>query len=895
MTVHVCSQPRELWSALMYTECSVKQNACNIHTCTLKFSGFLLFFQEEGYSHLEFDGVARANMSIVEEHYEMNAKYRGEENVRGNDATPDKMGIYEIVNPQEHTHRPLSVTRSAPSESPTCREQLKPKLLARRSSRKSSESPQLSTDQSSHHNDLTEDDASGKVVGVVKLAPAPAPRRWKKTEGGTYSINGHVDEEFNEEQGLVMEDEDFYCIPPDAGTPEPSSPHEELATNTEMKPLNGTSGNETGDRAGEEGMDDLSEDRLPESVLTADSEETLQTYAVDDGRASSSSLVRECLAELDFFQSKGPHHVMVNIDQMKEGEAEDENDEDPTHTYENQEIVSQREGERRTSGVGGSLEKSVGVGLDKSEEDLSKYDMQTVRRPDLVPDARGYCQVEMNEGQALSLVDEVMVRLESNQHMEESAPPLNDLTNYDLQTVTHPPVITNAHGYSYCDVGFRNPMSSGSASNDAMQNGVKTSNMAPATTCGLTAGYSEIDIISPTKVASQQPGIRNNHHLVEILPKPVRNKVELNPSNGDTVDRALVLPDAPKPALEEDGNADLFDNDGLYARVLDIKAKKEEDRKADAGPKSSPKPKRKKQLSGDGKGSPKSSPKVRRKPHGRPQRRPPPPPPVPGNPPRTPLPLASEGPSTPPSTSFLEKWSPPLEKEHRFEQTLPPLPSCQPGSPSHHAHAANPVDDIASALTSSLSQAVSPKLPGRKGPLPPSALQGDPPSPSQRWGIFNRVKSNSLRTHKLEGHNSQPSSPLADEVGRMDRKGEQSPKLKWFRFRRGSGNTASIESPGTAEEGSESGSTRRRRKGEDKLPEVPDAAKTMSLPSSARQLGAPSGVHLHPYPYEGEEEEEDDLYSVVDKPENAQPQVSSSSMASKLSLHVVHSTHCMYM
>lgn len=785
-------------------------------------------------------------------------------------------------------HRPLSATKSAPDEAPPPKEMEKPKITARKVTHKPPEPLHLSRDEPAMSNE--DGNASSKVVGVVELAPAPVPRRWKRLPksdktGGLHGVNGSG--------GICKvdkgeEEEDFYCIPPDAGGPE-------ISDLVEPKPLESALGAFKYETVPpDEGMAD---DLLPESVVSGNLD-VEQPGTVEDGRASTSSMVRECLAELDNLQSKGSQHVMVDVDKMRERDQDEDekNKEDKQHLYINQEIVEPRDQNDDEENREDKQRLYINQEIDDEEDKQQLYINQeiiqpregardysedeegvvaedsskTVQDPDI---GMGDCKVEVNNTQSMSLVDEVMGHF--NQHIVESAP--DDLTNYDLQTVSHPPVTTNEQGYSYCDIGIRSVKGS-----NTMQNHSQASNTAP--TGILADGYSEIDVLSPTEVVSKQ--VCDSPHSPRVSPRPLRRQVGLESNDRDSSNASIPNASSDMPLTSANHN---FSDDGLYAQVLDVE---EVGRKVNIP---SPKPKRKQQLSGNGKGSPRGSPKGARKSYGPPRRRPPPPPPprpIPENPPDgASHPLTPEGASsTPPSA---QKDSPSFEWENRFEQSLPPLPSRQSGSPSHRTcPTGNPVDDLAATLTKSLAscpppQAESPKLLRKKGPLPPSPSQADPPSPSQRLKLFGRGKSGSVRSKKSEQQSS-PSSPLTDEVGKTDRKGEQSGKLGWkqkFRFRRGSGgigngisngrggtptSEGNIDSTMTTESGDVSG-TRRRRNREDKLPEVPNSAKTLSLPSPSH--GASSGVHLHPYDGD-EEEEEDDLYSVVNKPEKTSPKVS---------------------
>ena len=157
----------------------------------------------------------------------------------------------------------------------------------------------------------------------------------------------------------------------------------------------------------------------------------------------------------------------------------------------------------------------------------------------------------------------------------------------------------------------------------------------------------------------------------------------------------------------------------------------------------------------------------------------------------------------------------------------------------------------------------------RSGPAPPSPPQPqpEPGSPLQKKSILSRVKSHSLRNHKAE--HTGTTSPLADEMGfeksmersqRVERKTESSPKPRWkLRFRRTNSNGTTNDTENNDGGGK---NERKRRNREDKLPDVPDDARTMSLPVAARQKGL-TGVHRHEGMDLEEEEDEFGIYSVV--------------------------------
>ena len=866
--------------------------------------------QDERYSHLEFNGVT--GHDIVLEHYEMSAGFRGgrqQSNIRQG----AEMGIYEVVSPQDegllaptvdHSHRPLSSTRSAPLETKPRRE--KPKVVARLTSQKSVESLSHEHGSVEHRENLEEKEncsVTGKVVSSVK--PTPAPKSWKATQPSEEDVTSY--DAVSEEQG-GSEEEGLYCIPPETSTtpdPSPSLPLEEVATAVEVAAL------ESAPPLISSGWGTESEREATESL-----DDRLQKPdTVEDGRASSSSLVRDCFAELAKLHCNSPTHVLINVDKMRDREKMDEGENESTngreeeeeeeeeektrrHSYENQEIVLQQTKEREAVAEERETEPPVVTteSAGETSEDLSQYDMQTVRKR-VVPDAQGYCDVELNKTRdhSPSLVDEIMSAIEnrSNGMSTEEGQPLqlvdDDITNYDMQTVSHPPVTTNAQGYSYCDVGLRSPseMTSGgssvqaSSSNSAQNDSTSVAGTATgdsAESAPFPPGYSEIDVLGVQSVPLSREQQSGTNRPPEPAPKPQRRPNATKTSNGAASftypDPATVEGDtSEEPHVRDGRDAGLSDNDSLYAQVMDVK--KEETKSIAPSPsKLSPKPKQKKQAPPAGHG--------RRTKGNAPRRRPPPPPPVgtiPGNSPLT---------SAPCDVLLIPQSAPSLRKSSPLTETLPPLPPTShrpplPGSPSHlHLHP-NLTDDGAftASLPASSLQTASPKLSKRKGGLPSAPSQTDPPSPVQKRGIFSRVKSSSLKSRKSDNNNSShvPVSPLTDEGAR---KGEHSPKLGWKKiFRRGSGGNSATpgnEGEGDGNEmgvvGSSGSESRKRRSREDKLPEVPMAVKSMSLPSPARNLGgAVSGVHLHPYNGE-EEEEEDDLYSVVNKPEKSQPRVS---------------------
>ena len=841
----------------------------------------------------------------VAEHYEMNTSpVEGVDLTRIRCATnPDTMGIYEEIYPQDegmpHTkqlHCPLSSTRSVPLEEKRAQNgsRVKPKVVPRQLSEKSLESRDHSRTGRESERVAGEggEGGEGTVVGVVKLAPAPSPRTWKKQkklENG--SPRRRVDSSqcaFGEDPDPTVEDEDLYTIPPDAEhTPEPSLSIQEMVEAVETRQLESASWDvSAGEGVSEGGALTVS---MNGSMALPDE--------VEDGRESSSSFLRDCLNE--FAKKSSELHVMVDIDQIKgdrnggrmdekggeeEGVVEGHTEDGKIcrHSYENQEIVDQNKDRSQQSSVvaehyevnavdhvGGATGSGEAGGA--TVEDPQQYSLETVRRQHVELDAQGYCKVEVsgNDGLILSLVEDVLNQFDNTTLSD--LPPLSqddDITNYDMKTVEHPPVTTNAQGYSYCEVGLLGPSGVTSASAGIIQD--------PGNT------YEEPPEVPAVRPPQEQAG--RGQRLPEKAPKPLRQKRDASNDAACSMAQSRAGAEGGAETREE-----LSDNDSLYARVMDIKAKKDAGKRLNSpkqSPKPSPKPKRKKPAPPGGGG------KVKRKGQG-PRRRPPPPPPPGAKVPNSaPLPPSTfDAPPTPPlSAPCLKKFSTQSEGEHRFEQTLPPFPSHQssnPGSPLHQrAQAAD--DPLTSSLPPLPPSVGSPRLPGRKGPLPPSPTAGssDPPSPIHRRGLLNRIKSSSLKSRKPENHSPTTVSPLlTDDVGRV---GDQSPKIGWknkFRFRRGSGNSASAmegcASAGYSEEygaeasnggGAGQGEWRRRRNQEDKLPEVPQAVKSQSLPSPARKVG--SGIHLHPY--EGEEEEVDDgLYSVVNKTQPpVQPPVS---------------------
>ena len=879
---------------------------------------------------MEFDGTVATNLQAGAEHYEVNTSPVGADDspVRSvrRATNPASMAIYEEVSPQdenvpnctsEKKHRPLGYTKSVPLEEKTSQTipQAKPKVVPRQNLELHDQTS-ITSEWGKHAEEVV-DDVTGNVVGVVKLAPAPAPRSWKKSKTlQNDSGFGQGDEGrfgyFGDSQEPCMEDEDLYTIPLNAeneNTPEPSPSIQEMMEAVEAIPLESvhfaTSGQETWS-VSKERVDRKIQHQQP---LSADLDEgVVQTATVEDGRESSSSFLRECLSEFDKIKSSelpsnSPTHIMVNIDEMNqqkdqggnEGVPEDEvkrqgdvdDEKSHRHSYENQVIVDQNKDgnnkcdvlvvEHYEMNTVNPTEESTHNSQGAVGEDLS----QTVKKPAIELDDQGYCKVEVskNKDQSLSLVEDVLSHFENTTLSD--LPPLSqddNITNYDMKTVEHPPVTTNAQGYSYCGIDLRSP-SELTAGGTGFSTSHDNSGYPAAPDPPPPRGYTGIEV-SSSGVVVDHPTEREDHaerdpRPPETAPKPSRRKGEpFKPLDNAEMRGGVaeVEEGLLQAAVEEDTKTELSDTDSLYARVLDVT--KEPSNNVDSSPKPSPKPKRKKQAAG-GVGKP----KAKKKGQGPPRRRPPPPPPPGARIPGSALlpPTTSTVPPTPPFSAPCLKMSTQSEAEHRFEQTLPPFPSYQPanqGSPLHQpASAAD--DSFTSSLPPLPPLLGSPKLPGRKGPLPPSPTAGspqtgDPPSPIHRRGLLNRIKSSSLKTRKPDNHSPTTVSPLlADEFGRVG--GDQSPKVGWknkFRFRRSSGNSASTmdssmpgeEYVGEACGGAGHGESRKRRNQEDKLPEVPPTAKSRSLPSPSRQ-----GIHRHPY--DGEEEEiEDGLYSVVNKP-----------------------------
>ena len=848
---------------------------------------------------MQFEESSATNTRGITEHCEVNASPVGSEDLaRTRHATnPENMAIYEEVCPQDapvskQAHQPLSITRSAPlGEEKQNASRTKPKVVPRQLSDKNLE---LRGQPLDTREKLTEE-GGDMIVGTVKLAPAPAPRTWKTMEAIESSSRSDEDgmRTVSNERDTALEDEDLYTIPPDAeGTPEPSPSIQEMVEVAETMPLESATF------------------AWNKSNVTGNSNGSLSLLdEVEDGRESSSSFLRDCLSEFAKKSSElhsSPTHVMVDIDQMREGQ----DDSSGEHIDVKAGVVV--EGEKEQLEEEGILDCSeerdpdtencemnavdhVYASAENGEseaadlEDPAQYCLETVKRPHVALDAQGYCKVEVsgNDGQILSLVEDVLNELGSSTFND--LPPLSqddDITNYDMKTVEHPPVTTNAQGYSYCDIPLwsQSGKSSGGTSLTAVTQDTVVASPQPLEGDSEN-GASSSTTVRPLPREPEMHAGRSNRPPAKA-PKPQRRRPEASEASDELRElpsQTETVGSMPQGSMEgaEERNTELSDNDSLYAKVMDVTTQKRGNVDLSLpSPKPSPKPKRKKQVPG-GEGRPP------RKGHG-PRRRPPPPPPPASKPP-TAASLPSPA-SDAASAQLVPVFGPiktPAEAgvEHKYEQTLPPYSSSQApatsGSPLHQrAHTMD--DSLSSSFPSPLPLTTSPKLPGRKGPLPPSPTAvspQDPPSPIHRRGLFNRIKSSSLKTRKPDNHSPTTVSPLlTDEVGKA---GDQSPKVGWknkFRFRRGSGNSTSAmescasASAGYPEEyggelenggGTPPGEWRRRRNQEDKLPEVPHTAKSRSLPSPSRQLV--SGIHVHPY--DGEDEEmEDGLYSVVNKP-----------------------------
>ena len=874
---------------------------------------------EEGYSHLEFSGVAQTDQDIVREHYEMSEGYGGEGGKK--EAESSDLCMYETVSPQDsedsHAHEASSLTRSAPPEGTgTKMDGEPPRVIARQASQKNKERKRLqaSRDRSSmeaYHNEPNGTvEGVGHVIGVVKLAPAPPPKRWKKPksepfEGQEVETRPRAGEDRGE-----MPVEDFYSIPPDA---------EALVSQ------------------GEDGMGTIVLEPTDDKTLEEAGYQTWRTFspAEDDtsfegsseqqqleggmqkevnGRESRSSLMSECLAELQNLHSSSPL-ALVSIDRLRlekereelergrggdqerGSEGADTRGAKParqwTSSYENQDMQLGTDSEQWSNGRGrggwrGRPFSGEGGGErdeQREEEDLSQYDLQTVQHPALVPDSQGYCEVELQLSPT-GLAHEA----EAKMHVVavEGAVPVDDLTNYDLQTVLHPQVLTSTQGYSYCDIGISGP---GDWKPVPSKREIPTAASCNETTPpslsfpGTSIGYTEIDIPSPTtgrppptppsdrqpptpkprkgRLNSRDDSI-SNETILDALHEigPQEDQAKNVEANGDQPEGFPGRQDGDVPGM------DLSEGNAVYAKVMDIKSRKHTAKKKTASPKPSPKMNRK----GAGTNGEKASPKVTKKPRGPPRRQPPPPPP-PGMAPVVPPSGMAHGPPPPTSSSSSsptgeEKARSKAEMIKELEQSLPSLPLQQRSPACKGVHA------IASDLTSFPGLADkgkplgSPKLPNR-GPAPPSPPQPqpEPGSPLQKKSIFSRVKSHSLRNHKAECTGT--TSPLADEMGfeksmersqRVERKTESSPKPRWkLRFRRTNSNGTTNDTENNDGGGK---NERKRRNREDKLPDVPDDPRTMSLPAAARQKGL-TGVHKHEGMDLEEEEDEFGIYSVV--------------------------------
>lgn len=911
---------------------------------------------EEGYSHLEFSGAAETDQDIVREHYEMSDGFGGEGCKK--EAESLDLCMYETVSPQDseesHAHEASSLTRSAPPEGTgTKMDGEPPRVIARRASQKNKEqkSLQASRDRSSMEVYYDEPNGTvegvGHVIGVVKLAPAPPPKRWKKPKSEPFEGQEAMTRPWAGEDRAEMSVEDFYSIPPDAEAPD--SQGEDGMGTMALEPTD----DKTLEEAGYQTWRTFSPAENDTSFEGYSEQQQLEGGMQEEvnGRESRSSLMSECLAELQNLHSSSPL-ALVSIDRLRLEKEQKEREEPErgrggsqergsegadtrgvksarqwTSSYENQDLQlgtdseqwNKELGESKGCGGGGGWRGRAFGGEgggewdeQREEEDLSQYDLQTVQHPALVPDSQGYCEVELQLSPT-GLAHEA----EAKMHVVavEGAVPVDDLTNYDLQTVLHPQVLTSAQGYSYCDIGISSPgdwkpvpskreIPVAASSNEttppqAMTTHPSSSFPAPS------IGYTEIDIHSPT---TGRPPPTPPSDRRPPTPKPRKGRLH---SRDDSISSETIL-DAlheigpqEEQAKNMEGNGDqpegfpgrqdgdvpgmdLSEGNAVYAKVMDIKSRKHTAKKKTASPKPSPKMNRK----GAGTNGERASPKVTKKPRGPPRRQPPPPPP-PGMAPVVPPSCMAHGPPLPTSSSSPmgeEKARSRAEMMKELEQSLPSLP-LQQRSPAHMG-----VHAIASDLTSPVpgpadkgKPPCSPKLPNR-GPAPPSPPQPqpEPGSPLQKRSIFSRVKSHSLRNHKAERNGT--TSPLADEMGfeksmersqRVERKTESSLKSRLkLRFRRTNSNGTTNDAENNDGGGK---NERKRRNREDKLPDVPDDAKTMSLPPAARQKGL-TGVHRHEGMDLEEEEDEFGIYSVVGG--GSSPQVKKVSCYNLLIVHV---------
>ena len=878
----------------------------------------------QGYSHLEFGGLSEADMNVVREHYWM-----GDSESAVNEGTSADIDVYELVgdpvneereNDGRALHKALCETKSAPVDGNqdklaqsqdvsrhTCTSQ---KTRRARASR-DRYSLQMSRDRSvfAAYQDDSMVDMGGKILGESSppnLPPSPKRQKKPRLLGG--QKKGGNPQGIKPERREGVEEEDFYTIPPDAKISDHNSGHVGASAETDsllpvsLKLL---------EQAGYETWRSVS---------------PVEDDAAMDGRESRSSLMTECVVELRNLHSTSPH-TLVSIDQLvaekekreSEGKVIETAEEkatkgkvsispsnQPANRCESYDFegspcngMAQDSEEKLANRDRGAVDEEASS--KPADDDLSQYDLQTVTHPPASTNMLGYCEIDV-QGQASRVCERPaelhVVSLEGTALMD-------DLSSYDLQTVSHAPVAMSFQGYSYCGVGPRN-LARCKPSN-ATSN---TTTTAPS----VAVDYTEIDIMSPTRIKlpqafspcdrppSKHPsserslceGSQSEHSSSKrplLAPKPRKKR---NNSRDDSVsvggilgtsstddggaetERAQSLPISGGQNQHDLGSRDLHtpegdlsddDADGLYARVVDIKARKER-KSGTSSPKPSPKVNQKENTT-------KPLPKVTKKPRGPPRRQPPPPPPGVSPPPRVSFAAHSQG--TPPSSSANSgagKRAPvTASAPGEMELSLPPLLT-QPRLGRSAATSATS-DFTTSYYSPSEKHKVLPPSPkllqkGFSSSPSHSMQQGSPQQQQQaQWkSIFSRGKSRSLR-NKPDGCAAvSPVSPLAGdrdaELERAEKKSEQSPKLKWrdkFRLRRTSSNGISNNGETDGSERNE----RKRRNQEEKLPEVPVGGKTKSLPASARLDSPIEGVHIH-NGSELEEEAEDDLggiYSVV--------------------------------
>ena len=891
----------------------------------------------QGYDHLEFGGLSEADMDVVREHYWMED---GESAGKGGASAG--MDLYEVVgdpvnNDSESKsdcgalHKALCETKSAPVDG-NQQKSAQPQVVnwhtdtsqkAKRSqASRDRYSLQISRDRSvfAAYQDESVVDTEGKVSGESSPPKLPpSPNRQKKPR-----LLGNQKKDENP-QGIKPVDrkaaaeEDFYTIPPDAEI-------------SEHNPGHGSASAEAGSL-------------LPVSLGTleqADYETWRSVSSVEDdtavdGRGSRSSLMTECVVELRNLHSTSPH-TLVSIDQLtadkekRESEkgtvigtakgkvAEEKLSTIPSNQPANRCESYDFEGLSCTGTAPDSREKhstrdreAVGetTSSKPTDDDLSQYDLQTVSHPPIVTNVLGYCEIDV-QGQASQVCKR---RAEVRAASLEEAALMEDLSSYDLQTVSHAPVAMSFQGYSYCGVGPWNQARCKPGNAGAEDSASNTTTTTPA----IPVGYTEIDIMSPTRSQPPQafsPSARppSKHPSAERplceasqpenssdrpAPKP---RKKINNSRDDSVsvsgilsasstddggaqaERAQSLPIPGGQNQHDLGSRDLHtpednfsdDDDGLYARVVDIKARKRK-KSGTASPKPSPQVDQKENIT-------KPLPKVTKKPRAPPRRQPPPPPP--GVSPATGgLSHAAHTPGTPsspPKNSGVGKRAlVAASAPGEMELSLPPLPT-KP-RPGRSAATSATSDFTTSYYSPSEKHKVLPPSPKQfqKGfsthpshPMQQGSSQQQQQQQAQWKSIFSRGKSWSLRNKPDAGAAVSPLSPLAGdrdvELEKADKKSEQSPKLKWrdkFRLRRTSSNGTSNTEEADGLEKNE----RKRRNQEEKLPELP--GKTKSLPASARLDNALKGVHIHNGLEEEEEEEEEEeaeeeddlggIYSVV--------------------------------